>query len=296
LAQHFTDLEVIVSDNHSTNEVPSFLASLEDSRIKVVSPPEHLSMKSNFHFCASCSSAEYISFLSSDDVLLPGSIERLVSVLDRFSKAGFACGNVLRHQSLPRGDFSSYLIRKPYGDEPRELDGEEALGFFFPWRSQSTWMVGNLIRRIAYFDTGGLGQSSLEVASDVWLTQRLLAQGTFVYIDEPLALFRVRPNNNRCVEPDRGVLECMDAVELDTNAYQVPFFTCVVQYAKLIHALGHDKRTSNTVKRYAADFFMSKRRWGLSACCRLSIYSPRTLRVLALGLSLPRSLWRRSWR
>jgi glycosyltransferase involved in cell wall biosynthesis len=292
-AQKFQNLEIIVSDNHSTNEAPSFLASLKDGRIKVVSPPEHLSMKANFHFCASCSSSEYISFLSSDDVLLPGAIQKLVSVLERFPRAAFACGNVLRHETMPTGDFATYLIRRPRGHEPRELEGDEAAGFFFPWRSQSTWMVGNLIRRAAYVQTGGLAQSNLEVASDVWLTRRLLDHGTFVYVDEPLALFRVRPNKHRCVEPDRGVLECMDAVLLHTDTSRIPVLTRFVQFAKLIHALGNDMRTSASVKRSAAEFFSSKGRWGLLACCRLSSYSPRTLRVLALGLSLPRRLWRR---
>ena len=293
LAQQFQNLEVVVSDNHSTNEVPSFLVSLEEGRIKVVSPPKHLSMKANFHFCASYSTAEYISFLSSDDVLLPGSIQNLMSVLERFPRAAFACGNVLRHETMPSGDFAPYLIRRPRGHEPRELQGKEAVSFFFPWRHQSTWMVGNLIRRAAYVQTGGLAQSSLEVASDVWLTRRLLSHGTFVYIDEPLALFRIRPIRHRCVDPDRGVLECMDAALLNTDASGIPGVTRLVQFTKLIHALGHDMRTSTRVKRSAAEFFSSKGRWGLSAFCRLSSYSPRTFHVLALGLSLPRRVWRR---
>jgi glycosyltransferase involved in cell wall biosynthesis len=293
LEQSFENLEIIVSDNHSTNEVPAFLSSLDRSKIRIVSPPQHVSMKENFDFCASHSSAEFVSFLSSDDMLFPNSIQKLVEALERFPNAGFAFGNVLRHETMLVGDFAQHLIRKPGRASPRQIGGDEALAFFFPWRHQSTWMVGNLLRRSVYGRTGGLARSTLEVAADVWLTRRLLSEGDFVYVDEPLALFRSRPVKHEVIEPDRGVCEIMDSVRMSNDSPVVAVSTRIFQFARLIHALGIDVRTSNDVKQRAADFFASTGRWGLAACCRLSLYSPSTVRCLAKGLFLPRLLWRR---
>jgi len=69
LNQTYTTIEVIVSDNHSTNDVPAYLASVEDDRLRVKKPEQFLPMAQNFQFAADQATGEFVVFLCSDDYL-----------------------------------------------------------------------------------------------------------------------------------------------------------------------------------------------------------------------------------
>src|SRR5258707_326013 len=71
LSQTYERFEVIVSNNHSTNDTVQVLSEFADERLKVVCPRDHLPMTENFAFAADQASGEYISFLASDDWVHP---------------------------------------------------------------------------------------------------------------------------------------------------------------------------------------------------------------------------------
>ena len=82
LAQTYTNLEIIVSDNHSTNEVPKVLAVYKDKRLRIVRPSQHLPITPHFHWAAEQATGEYISFLCSDDWIEKECVEELVKLID----------------------------------------------------------------------------------------------------------------------------------------------------------------------------------------------------------------------
>jgi|GEM_PF-4066831 glycosyltransferase involved in cell wall biosynthesis len=75
LSQTYENLEIIISNNHSTNGVEIIFTEFSDPRIKIIEPERHLGMADHFIFAAGFASGEFVTFLSSDDLLYPKCIE-----------------------------------------------------------------------------------------------------------------------------------------------------------------------------------------------------------------------------
>lgn len=69
--------EVVVSDNHSTDETSAVLARYE-GRIRVVRPPEHLPMMAHWNFLVGELRGQWFSLLCSDDLIRPNFVETVV--------------------------------------------------------------------------------------------------------------------------------------------------------------------------------------------------------------------------
>jgi glycosyltransferase involved in cell wall biosynthesis len=78
LAQAYSDVEVIVSDDASTDDTVARVQEIRDSRLIVVQQKERLGLVGNFDFCLRHATGEYFLLLGDDDVLRPNAIERLV--------------------------------------------------------------------------------------------------------------------------------------------------------------------------------------------------------------------------
>lgn len=244
LDQTYENMEIIISDNHSSNGTEELLKKYNDSRLKVVKPKSFLPMIDNFAFCAQHARGEYISFLSSDDVLLPSAIQKLYEALERHASAVFACGNIYSARSLPAQRHSS-LIRPIVSESEVVYSSKQAEDFFFPWKMASTWMAGDLIRRDAYERTGGFGASNMRAAGDVWLTRALLMQGDFVCLSDPLALFRTRAIFSKEVDRDRRLLNFMDGIIISSEEKSnISITKKIYQYILLAYRLGADPRPS----------------------------------------------------
>jgi|GEM_PF-2421096 len=78
--------EIVVSNNHSSDETDQILANY-GSRIKVVRPPIHLGMVQNYQFCASQASSDWVAFMTSDDVAEFCFVEVLIDGVLRYPSA-----------------------------------------------------------------------------------------------------------------------------------------------------------------------------------------------------------------
>jgi Glycosyl transferase family 2 len=77
LSQTYQDIEVVVSDNASTDDTFSCLRQIEDPRLVVLKQGDDIGMVGNFNACLNNASGEFFLMLSDDDLLLPTAIERL---------------------------------------------------------------------------------------------------------------------------------------------------------------------------------------------------------------------------
>jgi glycosyltransferase involved in cell wall biosynthesis len=89
LAQDFPALEVVISENLSTDGTAAYLAGLRDPRLRIVTPQRHLTMSDNWRFCVDQSRGHYFAILSSDDILLPGFAKKLAAALEAHPDAAF---------------------------------------------------------------------------------------------------------------------------------------------------------------------------------------------------------------
>src|SRR5437016_9767283 len=74
LVNKSNDFEIIVSDNHSTDDTLSRLGKYSDPRLKVVRPASKLSPQRNHWHAFQNSSGTYIYFIGGDDYFAPGVI------------------------------------------------------------------------------------------------------------------------------------------------------------------------------------------------------------------------------
>lgn len=68
--------EIVVVDNHSTDGTAERLASFS-GRVRIIQPPQHLSMCDNWNFCVGAMDSGWFSLLSGDDLLKPDFAKRV---------------------------------------------------------------------------------------------------------------------------------------------------------------------------------------------------------------------------
>jgi glycosyltransferase involved in cell wall biosynthesis len=65
--QQFEDYELIVSDDHSTDSTGEFLKNISHPKVKIIIPPEGLSMAEHWEWALKHASGEWLLFIGQDD-------------------------------------------------------------------------------------------------------------------------------------------------------------------------------------------------------------------------------------
>ena len=110
LAQSFTDFELIISDNGSTDDTEEICREYDavDERIRYVRQPKNRGAAENWAFLLDQALGEYFMWAAHDDLWDPSYIHELTSVLDADSSVGVAfSGRVLFNRST--GSKTNYL-------------------------------------------------------------------------------------------------------------------------------------------------------------------------------------------
>lgn len=81
------DIEIIVSENHSTDDSLNVCNSFNDKRLKIIKPPAPLAMHENFEFLLKESTGEWVTFIGDDDAVMPHCVEHLKYLCEKFPQA-----------------------------------------------------------------------------------------------------------------------------------------------------------------------------------------------------------------
>lgn len=84
--QNYSDYELIISDDHSSDGTKQYLSSLSHPNITIIEPPEALSMTEHWEWALSHAKGEWLIFVGQDDGLQPYFFhlsDRLVEFADR---------------------------------------------------------------------------------------------------------------------------------------------------------------------------------------------------------------------
>lgn len=84
LAQSFTDYELIICDNASTDSTPEICReyATRDKRIRYYRNAKNLGVSRNLNLCFELSSGEYMMWRTHDDLMAPDYLEKCVAFLD----------------------------------------------------------------------------------------------------------------------------------------------------------------------------------------------------------------------
>ncbi len=187
LKQDYDNLEVVVTDNCSTDET---LAVLEryagDRRVRINVNSVNIGITPNINVGIGLTRGEYVVVLSADDWLLPGHLRRLVSVAEEHAEVAFVYATAY----LCNDDRSPGAIRHVLGQTLVDYaGGREELGWLF---SACYMCLPTILFRRELFSRYGMLDESFEIASDWEITVRMaLAGAKAAYVPVPLVGVRI---------------------------------------------------------------------------------------------------------
>ncbi|MFK7746410.1 MAG: glycosyltransferase family 2 protein [Roseobacter sp.] len=76
------DVEIVVSDNASTDDTKDIIQSANSSRVRHIETGRRVSMRQNFEYALEESKGEYVVFIGDDDAILPGQFDGLSQILN----------------------------------------------------------------------------------------------------------------------------------------------------------------------------------------------------------------------
>jgi glycosyltransferase involved in cell wall biosynthesis len=156
LSSHFSDFEVIVSDDASADDTAKIAQSYagRDERVRVFINEKNLGDYSNRNRAASLARGTYIKYVDSDDILYPHALTVMVEAMERFPQAGFGLS------SLP-----DPKVPYPAVSEPHNTYLEHFKGFGHFDRAPGS----AIIRRDVFENTGGFSGRRGIGDNEYWL-------------------------------------------------------------------------------------------------------------------------------
>jgi glycosyltransferase involved in cell wall biosynthesis len=180
--QTYPNLEIIVSDDCSTDKTPEIVSSYASKGVRLIRTPRNLGRYGNCNEVIRASSGKYVLKLDADDLVAPEHIAEQVAVLEANPQVTFAhcaCrlidvdGKLIGYERSVQGSF----IRTGIEEWPRYVFGPRAVNIV-------------TIRRSAYDQTGGYDERYL-YSGDWAMHRALLKLGSVFYNDKVLASYRV---------------------------------------------------------------------------------------------------------
>lgn len=176
LQQSWPNIEIIISDDHSTDDTGIILQQYaHDQRFRISYQPENIGAIQNFEFAVRQAKGSYIAFCDQDDIWLPEKVEKL------FNAIGDAW---LVYSDSILIDKEGQSLQKNLSQLRRMYSGEDTRGFIF---SNVVWGHAMLVDR-------QLMEQALPIPAgiphDIWFAVKATALTGIKYLEEPLTLYR----------------------------------------------------------------------------------------------------------
>ena len=191
LAQTWTDFELIIVDDHSTDATPAVIAGFADGRIRSFRHERNSGQSKALNTGIEHARGEYVAFLDDDDEWLPAKLAAQVALLD---SARPEVGLVYCWTRYDKLDEAS---RERIGTMQLTLRGdifEHMLALHLP-ASPSSWLVRRSVARsVGGFDEG------LHQSNDVDIMTRICARGWHVDFVPQVALLKYRHGRGQMMD------------------------------------------------------------------------------------------------
>ena len=192
-----TDLEVVISDDASTDATVEIALASGDPRVHVEAAPRPLGMAANWNRAIALAQGTYVKLLMQDDALLPGALGIQQQLLERNPSAGFAFGPRLLH-----GDGSVaaaawiakyWAPHEALGLSQELISGRDLLNALLRRRLRAN-AIGEpsvVLMRMSALEQAGPFHPDLRQLTDMDMWIRLASIGDAAFDATPIALFRV---------------------------------------------------------------------------------------------------------
>ncbi len=184
LRQEYSRLEILILDNHSTDETQKVVAEIGggDSRVRYIRNSENIGMARNFNACIAASAGEYVQILCADDVLEAGSVIALSTALREYPDAVLAAAG----RTLTDGALRPQRVVRPW-PRPEKVGSARLVSTCFVHGNKIGEPSAVMFRRSA----AGRGfNERYSQALDLEMWFHLLEQGPAVLLTQPLCGIR----------------------------------------------------------------------------------------------------------
>ena len=212
LAQDWDNLEIIVSDNCSTDNTREIVTSYDDPRLRYVRQDENIGANNNFNYCVNAAEGDYFLLYPDDDVIDPDLVSSCMEAADGRVDYGIV------RTGTRLIDGNGNLIR----DVPNRAAGLDYPAFFRGWMQGrfTSYVCSTLFNTRLLRDVGGF-QSRNGLYQDLMAIAKLIARGGHCDVEACKASFRRHDENYGNASDLRAW--CEDGVQLaDVIAAEAP--------------------------------------------------------------------------
>ncbi len=185
LQQDYDNMEILVSDNASTDNTVEEIKKIKDPRVKLLQNTTNLGMGGNWNSLKAQAKGEYVIIVCADDFLFPNAIREKAKVLDENPDVSIVFSSTYVMNS--RG--WKLLKRRPF-KENKKLEKASVQKDLFVKYNFFAEPPNNMMRKSA-MDKAGDWDTELWYTIDWDYYLRLLNHGNAYYIDKPYAGFRI---------------------------------------------------------------------------------------------------------
>jgi len=220
LHQNYSDYEILVLDNASTDTTREVVKSFKDPRLSYYRNPRTVGVIRNYNLCLKKARGRYIKFLHADDVLKPDALGELARVLDEHPKVGLVhCwSEFINEQSQVQG-LSAYPDRDRLWPG-QEMAVESLSAYNFIGGPSLVMFRSEDVKRVGCFDL-----DLVQVADwELWL--RLLAEFQGYSLARGLVQYRIHQHSytTHNMRTNRGIFEEYSMLNKSAHLSELPAF------------------------------------------------------------------------
>ena len=189
LSQTFSDFELIICDDASTDETAEIVARYRDHRIKYFRNSINLGIYKNLNRCIELARGEYVAIYHDHDDYLSTILEESVRVLEAYPNVGFVHTAICSKNS--QGEIMNTFVK----NLPAIIPGREfAEKIAHRWDSlvcgAAAMVRRSLYKQVGYYDPQFGAGSDI----DMWVRLALIAD--VGYVAKPLAILSIRQSGD----------------------------------------------------------------------------------------------------
>ena len=181
--QSFTDWELLIIDDGSTDAALQGIADIEDARIRIFHDGQNKGLAARLNECIDMARGQYFARMDQDDVSYPERFASQVDALQRDPELDLVATRAITIDEHERvtGLFPCALLH-------REICARPWRGFYFPhptWMGRAAWF-----RKYRYTEPGPY------FCEDQDMLLRSYRDSRFATLDEVLFAYRIRSDQN----------------------------------------------------------------------------------------------------
>jgi|GEM_PF-77423 nucleoside-diphosphate-sugar epimerase/GT2 family glycosyltransferase len=188
LAQTFSDFELLIVDNASTDETLDVIARYTDPRIRLIRNKKNIGVEANWNKAITEARGKYVKLLPADDFLYPSCLEQQVRIFESPENASVSLVTCARDIVDPGG---KKIITRRFPGPERKIKSANAIRTLIHSGTNLLGEPGAILFKRTLLQKTGTFDGTIGYVIDVHLWLRILLYGNLYTLPVPYCAFRL---------------------------------------------------------------------------------------------------------